>query len=89
MASPAEFQAMVEDKVREEVLYREGLAMGLDKDEAILKRRLARKMQFVAEDVAASHEPSTAEMKTWFKKNSQRSPYPVATASANLYFLSR
>src|SRR5260370_26931821 len=30
--TPAEFQAMVEDKVREEVLYREGLVMGLDKD---------------------------------------------------------
>ena len=76
----------MEDKVREEVLYLEGLAMGLDKDDAILKRRLAQKMQFVAEGVAASHEPSTAEMKTWFEKNSQRSPCPVATASANLYF---
>ena len=43
----------MEDKVREEVLYLEGLAMGLDKDDAILKRRLAQKMQFVAEGVAA------------------------------------
>src|SRR5712664_4984337 len=32
---PAEFQAMVEDKVREEVLYREALAQGLDKDDTI------------------------------------------------------
>src|SRR5271165_1297261 len=41
--TPAEFQAMVEDKVREEVLYREGLAMGLDKDDEIVKRRMAQK----------------------------------------------
>src|SRR5215471_1539112 len=57
--TPQEFQAMVEDKVREEVLYREGLAMGLDKDDTIVKRRMAQKMQFLAEDVAAAHEPST------------------------------
>jgi len=35
---------MVEDKVREEVLYREALAMGLDKNDTIVKRRMARKM---------------------------------------------
>ena len=41
--TPQEFQAMVEDKVREEVLYREALAMGLDKDDTIVKRRMAKK----------------------------------------------
>src|SRR5664280_3501173 len=41
--TPAEFQAMVEDKVREEVLYREALAMGLDRDDTIVKRRMAQK----------------------------------------------
>ncbi len=52
--TPQEFQAMVEDKIREEVLYREGLAMGLDKDDTIVKRRMAQKMEFLAEDVAAA-----------------------------------
>ena len=46
--TPEEFQAMVEDKIREEVLYREALAMGLDKDDTIVKRRMAQKMQFLA-----------------------------------------
>jgi hypothetical protein len=60
--TPQEFQAMVEDKVREEVLYREGLAMGLDKEDEIVKRRMAQKMQFLAEDVAAAHETTSAEL---------------------------
>jgi peptidyl-prolyl cis-trans isomerase C len=64
--TPQEFQAMVEDKIKEEVLYREGLAMGLDKDDTIVKRRMAQKVQFLAEDVAAAHEPSTAELKAKF-----------------------
>ncbi len=84
--TPAEFQAMVEDKVREEVLYREALAMGLDKDDTIVKRRMAQKMQFLAEDVAAAHEPSTAELKAWFDKNSNKFALPSRYSFRHLYF---
>ncbi|HVP54824.1 MAG TPA: peptidylprolyl isomerase [Candidatus Eisenbacteria bacterium] len=81
-----ELQAMVEDKVREEVLYREGLAMGLDKDDEIVKRRMAQKMQFLAEDVATAHEPSTAELKAWFEKNSSKFTLPSRYSFRHLYF---
>ena len=84
--TPVEFQAMVEDKVREEVLYREGLAMGLDKDDEIVKRRMAQKMQFLAEDVAAAHEPSTAELKAWFEKNNSKFALPSRYSFRHLYF---
>ncbi len=68
--SPEEMRGLEEDKVRQEVLYREALMLGLDKDDIIIKRRLAQKMQFLAEDVAASHQPTTAELKAWYVKNS-------------------
>ena len=84
--TPAEFQAMVEDKVREEVLYREALAMNLDKDDTIVKRRMAQKMQFLAEDVAGAHEPSTAELKAWFDKNSNKFALPSRYSFRHLYF---
>ena len=84
--TPQEFQAMVEDKVREEVLYREALAMSLDKDDTIVKRRMAQKMQFLAEDVAAAHEPSTAELKAWFDKSSQKFALPSRISFRHLYF---
>ena len=77
---------MVEDKVREEVLYREALAMGLDKDDTIVKRRMAQKMQFLAEDVAAAHEPTTAELKAWFEKNSDKFALPSRFSFRHLYF---
>jgi len=84
--TPQEFQAMVEDKVREEVLYREGLAMGLDKDDEIVKRRLAQKMEFLAEDVATAHEPSAAELKAWFDKNKDKFAQPGRYSFRHLYF---
>ena len=84
--SAAEFQAMVEDKVREEVLYREGLAMGLDKDDEIVKRRMAQKMQFLAEDVGTAHEPSAAELHSWFEKNKDKFALPSRYSFRHLYF---
>ena len=84
--TPAEFQAMVEDKVREEVLYREALAQGLDKDDTIVKRRMAQKMQFLAEDVAGAHEPSTDELKAWFDKNTDKFALPSRISFRHLYF---
>ena len=81
-----EFQAMVEDKIKEEVLYREGLAMGLDKDDTIVKRRMAQKMQFLAEDVAAAHEPSAAELKAWFEKNTDKFALPSRCSFRHVYF---
>jgi peptidyl-prolyl cis-trans isomerase C len=81
-----EFRNLVEDKVREEVLYREGLAMGLDKDDTIVKRRMAQKMQFLAEDVAAAHEPSTEELKAWYQKNCDKFAMPSRVSFRHLYF---
>ena len=84
--TPEEFRSMVESKVQEEVLYREGLAMGLDKDDTIVKRRMAQKMQFLAEDVAASREPTSAELKAWFEKNTDKFQEPPRISFRHLYF---
>ena len=84
--TPQEFHGMVEDRVKEEVLYREGLAMGLDKEDTIVKRRMALKMQFLAEAVAAAHEPSTDELKPWFDKNKEKFALPSRYSFRHVYF---
>ncbi len=73
---------MVENKVREEVLYREALAMGLDKDDTIVKRRMAQKMQFLAEDVAAAYEPDERNSRPGTGATPTSSRCPAASASA-------
>jgi len=81
-----EFAAMAEDKVRQEVLYREALALGLDKDDEIVKRRMAQKMKFIAEDVAAAREPTSAELQAWFEKNQDKFRLPGRVSFRQLYF---
>ncbi len=84
--SPEEMRGLEENKIREEVLYREALLLGLDKDDVIIKRRLAQKMQFLAEDVAAAHDPTTAELKAWYAKNSSGFALPSRLSFRHLYF---
>jgi peptidyl-prolyl cis-trans isomerase C len=84
--TPDEFRNLVEDKVQEEILYREALAMGLDKDDTIVRRRMAQKMRFLAEDVAAAHEPTTDVLKAWFEKNRDKFALPSRVSFRHLYF---
>ena len=84
--TPQELQRLVENKVQQEILYREALAMGLDKDDEIVKRRMAQKMQFLAEDLAAAREPTTAELRDWFEKNSAKFAQPPRLSFRHLYF---
>jgi peptidyl-prolyl cis-trans isomerase C len=86
LPTPQELQRLVEAKVEQEILYREALAMGLDKNDEIVKRRMAQKMQFLAEDVAAAREPEAAELKTWFETNSAKFAQPPRLSLRHLYF---
>jgi hypothetical protein len=60
-----ELQSLVDDFVSEEVGYREAIAMGLDADDTIVRRRMRQKIEFMIEDGAASETPSEAELQAW------------------------
>lgn len=49
-----ELDRMIEDYVREEVLHREALALGLDQDDYVIRRRLVQKLEFITEGFAES-----------------------------------
>jgi peptidyl-prolyl cis-trans isomerase C len=79
-ASEQQLQALIDDYVKEEILYREALKLGLDKDDTIIRRRLAQKMDFLAEDVASLREPAPGVLEAWYNQHQdQYAPPPLAT----------
>jgi peptidyl-prolyl cis-trans isomerase C len=84
--TPAQMQSLIEVKVREEVLYREALALGLDKDDTIVKRRLAQKMEFLAEGASIDSNPSPDTLRVWFRDNAPRFSLPPRVSFRHLYF---
>lgn len=64
-----EVKGLVEDFVRNEIYYREALAMGLDRDDSVIRRRMRQKMEFIFEDIAAQTEPTDEELLAYMKKH--------------------
>ena len=83
---PEELRNLVAAKVREEILYHEGLALGLDKEDTIVKRRMAQKVEFLSEDVSTLRDPEVKELKAWFEKNTSRFALPSRVTFRHLYF---
>jgi peptidyl-prolyl cis-trans isomerase C len=83
-----QMQNLIELKVREEVLFREAMALGLDKDDTIVKRRLAQKMEFLAEGAPIDNDPSTDTLRAWFKDHQQRFALLPRVSFRHLYFSS-
>jgi peptidyl-prolyl cis-trans isomerase C len=84
--TPDEFTGLVEQFIRQEILYREALAMGLDKDDTIVKRRMAQKMEFLSEDVKTAHEPTSEDLKAWYANNTEKFASPDRATFRHLFF---
>jgi hypothetical protein len=67
-----ELRGLVEGHIVEEILYREALALGLDRDDTIVRRRLRQKMDFIVGDLAAAREPTDGELQAFLDENAER-----------------
>ena len=67
----AEIDGLIRDHVKEEVYYREGLRMGLDQDDTIIRRRIRSKMEFLASSELENEEPDDATLQAVLDKNPQ------------------
>ena len=63
--TPQEVDGMIEDYVREEVLYREAMEMGLDEEDTIIRRRLRQKIEFLAEDLIETTAPTDDQLQEY------------------------
>ncbi|QIQ86555.1 peptidylprolyl isomerase [Erythrobacter sp.] len=68
----AELDKRIEQYVREEILYREALRLGLDEGDAVVRQRLVAKMDMTASAAAETAEPDEAELRAFFEENRER-----------------
>jgi hypothetical protein len=63
--TPAELKGLIDDFVKEEMYVREALALGLDQDDTVIRRRLRLKMEFMTDAEAGATPPTDAELQAW------------------------
>jgi len=81
-----ELDGLVESHIREQVFYREALAMGLDKDDTIVRRRLMQKMEFLVADVSLPEDPETSALQEYYQNHLDRYREPARLSFSHIYF---
>jgi hypothetical protein len=81
-----ELRGLVESMIREEILYREAVAMGLDEKDTVVRRRLAQKMEFLFKDLAEAEEPREEVLRKYFEANQERYVQPGTISFGHVFF---
>jgi hypothetical protein len=63
--TPAEREGLIRDYIRDEVYAREAIALGLDEDDLVIRRRLRQKLEFLSEDATTQGEPTDEELRAY------------------------
>ncbi|MHC4758177.1 MAG: peptidyl-prolyl cis-trans isomerase [Planctomycetota bacterium] len=83
-----ELQGLIESMIREEILYREAVSMGLDEKDTVVRRRLAQKMEFLFKDLADMEQPGDEELREYFLSNAERYSLPGMVSFTHVFFSS-
>lgn len=67
--TPQEYQGLVRDFIREEIAYREGVAMGLEQGDTIIRRRMRQKLELLTDEIVSFAEPADEELQQYLEEN--------------------
>ena len=84
-----ELDTVITRWIREEILYREALRLGLDDGDAVVRKRLAQKMEVIAASAADAQEPANEALDRWLKNHPERFEEDAKLTFDQLYFTSR
>jgi hypothetical protein len=75
--SSIELNHLIESYVRDEILYREGVRLGLERDDIVVKRRVRQKVEMMAEEDASTRAPTDADLSAYLSANQARFVQPA------------
>jgi len=84
--SEQELANLVEAHVRDEILFREGVALGLDSDDPVIKRRVRQKFELMSEEQMAGAAPTDAELSDYMAQNAARFTRPARVSFEQVFF---
>jgi len=82
----ADMPNLVENYIRSEVLFREGVTLGLDTDDSVIRNRVMQKMEFLLQDATSIAQPSDAEMAVYLDRHAASYRLPEQVGFTQIYF---
>ena len=81
-----ELDGLIQEAIREEILYREAKSLGLDQDDTIVRRRLRQKLEFVSEDVAVIPAPTEQQLQRYLREHPEMFRLEDRYSFTHVYF---
>ncbi len=81
-----ELLGLVEPRVREEVLCREALAVGLDQNDVVVRRRMVQKMELLSQDLALLADPTDDQLRSFFQERRESYRVPPRISFSHVFF---
>lgn len=81
-----EIEGLIQGYIREDVLYRQAVAMGLNEDDPITRRRMAQKLEFLTSDLARMQQPEEGELEQYFAENRASYRDPDLITFTHIFF---
>jgi PPIC-type PPIASE domain len=80
-----EIDGLIDDHIEEEILYREALALGLERDDIVIRRRLRQKMEFISKDIAQPTQPTEDTLQAFLAEHPDKFREPGRISFAQVY----
>ena len=77
---------LLDARVREEILYREALAVGLDRNDVVVRRRMVQKMELLTQDLALMTDPTDEELRAFLDEHRDEYREPPRVSFSHVYF---
>jgi parvulin-like peptidyl-prolyl isomerase len=81
-----ELDGLIAGEIRERILSKEAMKLGLDQDDPIVRRRLAQKLEFLLQDVGTLREPTEDELATYFVNHRTDYTVPARVTFSHIFF---
>ena len=86
LPSKQQLDALIDQYIQDEILYREARKMGLDRDDEIIRRRLIQKIDFLQSDLAEIKTPSVHDLQTFYQNNPALFRQEATVNFSHIYF---
>jgi peptidyl-prolyl cis-trans isomerase C len=84
--TPEERQGLINQQIREMVLYKTGLEMGLDRNDQVIRRRMVQKVEFMGTDLIRAPQPTEQELISFFEEVKERYTPPETITMTQVFF---
>jgi len=81
-----EREGLINQYLKEAILYREAVAMDLDKDDTVIRRRLAQKLEFLSQDLISPQPATKGELQSYFEAHIDRYQAPDLITLTHVFF---